>query len=227
MRRRGGASPELQSRLASGAASTVPSIGDRIVSTRALMSASMLVVVSIALSGDQPSVTASPRPSATLTRRRGIVLGFSAGLRLGFFSGASAASARPACDLQLPFQGELQGSRVLPARGLLLLANRRAGGRPRGAVGGVRVLCAVSCHGRGRLNLDDPLGLPNGQSSGRVRSPAALEARLRFCPRHMGLTVGFWGHAGDARLTDGLMPLKSRLPLQAAVQDFARNILKN
>src|SRR3984957_9421672 len=68
----GGAAVEFQFAFFSAGAWTMPSMGARIVSIRALTMASTLVVASIARSGAQPNATTSPIPSAILRKRRAV-----------------------------------------------------------------------------------------------------------------------------------------------------------
>jgi hypothetical protein len=68
----GGAAVELHFAFFSAGAWTMPSMGARIVSIRALTMASTLVVASIARSGAQPNATTSPIPSAILRKRLAI-----------------------------------------------------------------------------------------------------------------------------------------------------------
>src|ERR1700722_42339 len=65
----GGAAVELQFAFFSAGACTIPSMGARIVSIRALTMASTLVVANIARSGAQPNATTSPIPIAILRKR--------------------------------------------------------------------------------------------------------------------------------------------------------------
>ena len=65
----GGAAVELQLVVFSLGAWTMPSMGARIVSMRALTMASTLVVANIARSGAHPKATTRPTPSAILRKR--------------------------------------------------------------------------------------------------------------------------------------------------------------
>ncbi len=89
----GGAAVELQLVVLSLGAWTMPSMGARIVSIRALTMASTLVVASIARSGAQPKATTSPTPSATLRKRLAITALMKRLVAEGAFS--TAASSAP------------------------------------------------------------------------------------------------------------------------------------
>ena len=181
MRSRGAGSKALQSRAPSGAEATTPSIGDRIVTIRALTSASTLVVVSIALSGPHPSAPIRTRPSATLPNRQVRVAPDGADADL-----LRCATLCHAEDFsQAPLDITLQRKRVRKGLRTIRLGGAHASGRRRRAVAGDLDPRAGSVHGAAHITLISSSRCRRGHFGGphAATCPGLKRAEFRRWPK--------------------------------------------